>query len=256
MPVAERAQRLVVLQVAHVMPDPGAAALGERERVLELGAAREQAAARSRPAAGSSRARNRASAAAPAGGPRPTRDDGVVGARLDRPVVEQEQVRDVRQPLAGVLVAVRDRLVGDVAAGQHERRAGVGQQQVMERRVGQHHAELRRPRRGGGRHAGAGAPAERARSAVARSSSSCSSAADGSTSSRAAARSGAISANGLSSRCLRARSSATAASSSARHARWKPPTPFTATIAPASSAPAAASTASRASGSATAPPPA
>ena len=47
---------------------------------------------------------------------------------------------------------------------------------------------------------------------------------------------GAISANGLSSRCLRARSAATARSSSARQARWKPPRPFTATIAPSRSA--------------------
>ncbi len=41
----------------------------------------------------------------------------------------------------------------------------------------------------------------------------------------------AISANGFSSRCLRARSRATASSSAARHARWYPPIPLTATIA-------------------------
>ncbi len=53
-----------------------------------------------------------------------------------------------------------------------------------------------------------------------------------------------MSANGRSSRCLRARSRATTASSSARQARWNPPTPLTATIAPPSSAWAAAATAS------------
>ena len=45
-----------------------------------------------------------------------------------------------------------------------------------------------------------------------------------------------MTANGRSSRCLRARSVATAYSSSARHARWNPPMPLTATIAPPSSA--------------------
>ena len=53
-----------------------------------------------------------------------------------------------------------------------------------------------------------------------------------------------MSAKGLSSRCLRARSAATAASSAARHARWKPPTPLTATIAPSRRASAAARSAS------------
>ena len=47
-----------------------------------------------------------------------------------------------RQPLERVVVVVGDRLVGDVAARHHERRAGVGEQQVVQRRVGQHHAEL------------------------------------------------------------------------------------------------------------------
>ena len=65
-----------------------------------------------------------------------------------------------------------------------------------------------------------------------------------STSVAAVATSRTISANGRSSRCLRARSRATTASSSARHARWNPPTPLTATMAPASSAWAAAATAS------------
>ena len=41
----------------------------------------------------------------------------------------------------------RDRLVGHVAAGHDERHADVGQQQVVQRRVGEHHAELARARR-------------------------------------------------------------------------------------------------------------
>ena len=41
----ERAQRLVVLEIAHVVPHPGVPALRDREGVLQLGAAREHVAA-------------------------------------------------------------------------------------------------------------------------------------------------------------------------------------------------------------------
>ena len=74
-------------------------------------------------------------------------DDGVVGSRLDRAVVDQEQVGDLGEPLAGVVVLVRDRLVRDVAAREHERLPQIRHQQVVERRVRQHHPELRRPGR-------------------------------------------------------------------------------------------------------------
>ena len=83
----------------------------------------------------------------------PARDPqhGVVRARVDRPVVEEERVGDRCQPRDGVLVLVRDRLVGDVPARHHQRLADVGQQQVVQRAVREHHAQLRRPRsdRGG-----------------------------------------------------------------------------------------------------------
>ena len=68
--------------------------------------------------------------------------DRVVRAGLDRPVVDEEAVRDPGQPLQRILVAVRDRLVGHVAARQHERHAGVAEQEVVQRRVRQHHAEV------------------------------------------------------------------------------------------------------------------
>ena len=51
-------------------------------------------------------------------------------------------VGDRGQPLERVVVAVGDRLVGDVAARHHERHADVGEQQVVQRRVRQHHAEV------------------------------------------------------------------------------------------------------------------
>jgi hypothetical protein len=66
--------------------------------------------------------------------------------------VDEEQVRDGAQAAPGVLVAVGDRLVGDVAAGEDERRAGVAGEQVVQRRVRQHHAELPVPRGDGGGH--------------------------------------------------------------------------------------------------------
>ena len=56
--------------------------------------------------------------------------------------MQQDQVRDSGEPLERVVVAVGDRLVGDVPARHHERLAGVREQQVVERRVRQHHAEL------------------------------------------------------------------------------------------------------------------
>ena len=57
-----------------------------------------------------------------------------------------------------VVVLVGDRLVGHVAARHNERLAHVGHQQMVERRVGQHHAELRRARRHRRRHARVRAP--------------------------------------------------------------------------------------------------
>ena len=158
--------------------------------------------------------------------------DGVVGARLDRPVVQQEQVGDARQALERVVVAERDRLVRDVAARHHERHAarrpaaGGGAASTAASRP----ARARPARRDGA----TAAPARRGTSTIGRAGLASSDSSSGvvSTSDRAAARSRTINANGRSSRCLRDRRAATAASSSARHARWNPPMPLTATIEP------------------------
>ena len=75
--------------------------------------------------------------------------DRVVGARVDRAVVEQEEVGDRRRGAParrrrGRRSARRTTLPLVITSG----RAGVGEQQVVQRRVGQHHAELaRRPAR-------------------------------------------------------------------------------------------------------------
>ena len=114
-PVAEGAQGLVVAQVADVVRDPRAAVAGERERVLELGADREQR-RRAR-----DRERRRDEAARAPHDP-PAAHDGVVDPRVDRAVVQEEQVRDAVQPLQRVS-SERDRLVGHVAARHHQRHA-------------------------------------------------------------------------------------------------------------------------------------
>ena len=156
--LAEGGQRLGVAQVADVVPDPGARALGQAEGALEL-----RAAGQDRRAAGDREGLGRRDEPARAAqqGRSPPHDarDGVVGARVDRAVVQQHGVGQRPQPAQGVVVAERDRLVADVAAGQHERGAGVGQQQVVQRRVGEHDAELARARGHGGRDVGPGAPA-------------------------------------------------------------------------------------------------
>ena len=102
--------------------------------------------------------------------------------------------------------SIGDRLVGDVAAGHHERRAGVGQQQVVQRRVRQHHARARRSAarptaatRAAGRRRRARSAGPASRAAPPRA------AAERRPALAPRAGRGAISANGLSSRCLRAR---------------------------------------------------
>ena len=101
--------------------------------------------------------------------------DRVVGARVDRPVVDEEQVGDAREPLERVVVVVGDRLVGDVAARQHERAAGVaraaGGAAASTASITPSSGDARRD---GARHRRAAAGAARARSGGAREPSSAS----------------------------------------------------------------------------------
>ena len=140
-PIGERTQGLVVLEVADVVADPGARPLGQAEGVLQLRAAcedwRDGAVARQ-----GQRGRDVTARAAQNGTPRNRADDRVVGARCDRAVVDEKQVRDLGKPPERVLIAVGDRFLADVCARHHERDADVGQQQVVKRRVRKHHAEL------------------------------------------------------------------------------------------------------------------
>ena len=242
-PLGERRKRLVVLEVADVVAHPGAAATRQAERVLQLGAAGRARGARCRRAASAQRARTRASAArtAAAGSPplaQPSRRCGSRSGGRGRAAGRRSRPAAATR----VLVAVGDRLVGHVAAGHHERAgAEVAQQQVVKRRVREHHAKLARRR---GQPTGRpGASGRRGASTIGRCgplSSVRSASPEIARALRLAERPATISANGLSSRCLRARSAPTAASSSARQARWYPPIPLTATIAPPRSASTAA----------------
>ena len=184
--------------------DPRAVAARDAEGALELRPARQQR----RRLDGQREARGHVAARAAQHqrlGTQPAQraHHRVVGARLDRAVVDEEQVGDAAQPRHRVVVAVGDRLVGDVAAGHHQRLAHVGQQQVVQRRVGQHHPEVRRARRHRLGHAARRAGAGRSRSAARGPAAVPPPARVSSTSDRAPSRSAAISANGLSSRCLR-----------------------------------------------------
>ena len=219
-PRLEGLQHLERLEVADVVADPRPRALGDAERALELRPAREQIAARGhgqRQRVGHEAARAPHQQRPPIGhGPQ----HRVVRARVDRAVVEEHEVGDRSQPLERVGVLVGDRLVGDVAARHHERLADVGEQQVVQRRVRQQHAEVGRARRDRRRHRRVRRAAARARSAGRGRRAEPPPRRSAHTSSRAAATSRTITANGLSSRCLRARSAATAVSFSARQARW------------------------------------
>ena len=237
-PSRERAQRLVVLQVADVVADPGPAVPGQAEGALQLRTAGEDR------TADIERQVARDVAAAAAQELRPPRDhahDRVVGPRLDGPVSHQEEVGDPREPLQGVGVPVGDRLVGDVGAGEDERGARIAEQQVMERRVRQHDAELagarrdrrrdRRIRPARGQHDRALARGEQPPGGIVQLDQLERHLGGWAPSGRRAAPPGA------SGRAAQP----TTASSSARQARWNPPIPLTATIRPSARARAVAS---------------
>ena len=208
------------------------------ERALQLGAAGQQR-RRAAPAAAAAPARSRASAAGPAA--RAGAHDRVVRARVDRAVVQQEQVGDAGEALQRVVVPVGDRLVGHVAA-RHARAASPAS--ASSRWCsGEYGSITPRSRERGATASATRAPGRRGASTIGRSRVQAAPrlvAVPGRRTRRPRRRRATISANGLSSRCLRARRVATARSSSARQARWKPPMPLTATIAPAESASATA----------------
>jgi hypothetical protein len=135
--LGERHERLVVLQVTEVVGDERVPGLGHAHGALQLRAAGQDM-PWERPG---EREGVRDVAAGAADGDRPARDhpgDRVVHAHVDRAVVGQERVSDASQARERVLVAVGDRLVGGVPAGQHERRAVLAGEDVVQPGGGQH----------------------------------------------------------------------------------------------------------------------
>ena len=231
-------QRLVVAQVADVVADPRPRRPWRRRTCSS--ARRRRRAPAAAPATGSAsarRARSRASGAASAVPLADDAHDRVVGAHVDRAVVDEEQVGDAA-PAARARRRRRRRSARRRRCRWSSRAApDVGEQQVVQRRVGQHHAEVARargdrrrrparPARRGGEHDRPLAAGQQRLVAPAPSSTSSRAAARSAPSARTACPRGA---------CARA-APRPRASSSARQARWKPPSPLTATIAPARSA--------------------
>src|SRR5829696_2837003 len=136
----ERAQRLVVLHVPDVVAHEGVAVSDQADRVLELSTAGQSVTAevRGQP----ERCRGVATGATDLvrSSSRCT-DHGVVAAHVDLTVVDKEVVGDLAQLIQCFLVAIGDGLVRVVAAGHDERDARVAQKQVVQRRVGEHHAQ-------------------------------------------------------------------------------------------------------------------
>jgi len=75
----------------------------------------------------------------------------LVAAPFDRPIVDQQRIGDRAEPRQRVVVEVGDGLVAEVARGHHQRPAELPQQEHMQRRVGQHHADGREAGRHGRR---------------------------------------------------------------------------------------------------------
>ena len=163
--------------------------------------------------------------------------DGVVARDQDLPVMHQPAIGELRKPFQRIVVGVADRLTAEIARGHHQcGRAGLvaGQpeEQRVQRGVGKHDAEVGivRGHRVGDRGA---VPARHQHDRPLCTGQQCALTPRRSRRCvRAVARSATITANGLSPRRFRVRSSATARSLAASQARWYPPMPLTATMPP------------------------
>ena len=143
-------ERLRAPHVADVLAHPRVVTSREAKGVLELAPDRQR-----RRDAGGQPNRQRRVAARAADRQFVTVDQAdhrVVARHMDRPVVTDPCIGDAPQPLPSVRVLEADRLVGEVAARHHEdlrRRVSIrdsghrSKEQMVQRRIREHHADQR-----------------------------------------------------------------------------------------------------------------
>ena len=137
----ERVLRREMIEIAEVLARKGLNADDERQGALQVAAERQD---RLRRGERRHRARREAARAAQHDA-RAVRDahDRVVDAARDRPFADQERVRDAAEALERFAVAIGDRFARTVPARHHERVRRAGRKkQMVQGRVGQHHAEI------------------------------------------------------------------------------------------------------------------
>ncbi len=212
-----------VIHVPDVRREPGIATVRDAEGVLEVAAGRQRRCYRDR-----QRDRQRSESARAAN--RQFCSSGyaqyrVVAGHVDRAVVLQPRVGEAREPDERLLVIGHQRLAGQIAAGHHEhaRRRWIArqpEQQVMQRRVRKHHAEVGAVRGDLiGKHDGRSTPARQQYDRAAHVEQQRTFGAPTSASSAATSTSATMTANGLSPRSLRLRKVATESRSVASQAR-------------------------------------
>jgi hypothetical protein len=131
----------VVFQIANVMRHKGTVALHQAKSAFQFGAAGKNR------TAGTERhhERTRRVAAGPPNqilAPANQSNDGVIGADVNRSVVDQKAIRESAQSLGGVGVQVSDGFIGNVSTGEYERPGELRAQQMMDRRVRQHESDV------------------------------------------------------------------------------------------------------------------
>ena len=133
---AEGAIGRLRVEIAEMGREERLVATGDAEGRLQLGAHRDD-----RPGRGQRERDRRRCVAARAPDGKPGPDDRVLATAADRSIVGEHGIGDPVEPLPGVVVIERDRLVRAVAARQHDRLAELGAEQMVERRIGEHHPE-------------------------------------------------------------------------------------------------------------------
>ena len=130
-----------MIQIADVLADEGLAVDNQRDRILQIRANSQNGTfdGKSGHGAGSIAAGPAENGGAECAGS----DDGIVNAARNGTFADQKCVRDSGETLDRVVIFVRDRLAGAIGAGHHQHfRRTRRKEQVMQRRVGQHHAEF------------------------------------------------------------------------------------------------------------------